>query len=244
MLHRSADPPEGRELPGPARLRTLRGVSTLEEIWPPFELCVAAGPLDMRVIRDDDIAPLIDLALGGIHDPETMPFSNPWTDAPADEMMGSAAAYYWRSRAEFSVKAWTLDLVVRHEGVVVGTQAVVTRNYPVTRTGETGSWLGREHQGKGIGTLMRHALCTLLFDHLCAEAITSGAFTDNAASLQVSRKLGYVDNGITREERREGELAHLQKLLLTRAAFIRTPVPVQVSGVEALRGFLGLPLEE
>ena len=219
-------------------------MSTLEQIWPPFELCVTAGALEMRVIRDQDIPPLIDLALDGIHDPDTMPFANPWTDAPADELMGATAAYYWRSRAEFSVKAWTLDLVVRFEGAVVGTQAAVTQNYPVTRTGETGSWLGREFQGKGIGTLMRHAMCTLLFDHLGAEAITSGAFTDNAASMRVSRKLGYIDNGITREERREGELAHLQKLLLTKAAFIRGPEPVHVDGAGPLRGFLGLPLDE
>ncbi|HEV7203658.1 MAG TPA: GNAT family protein [Jatrophihabitans sp.] len=219
-------------------------MSTLEQIWPPFELRVTAGALEMRVIRDQDIAPLIDLALDGIHDPGTMPFANPWTDAPADEMMGSAAAYYWRSRAEFSIKAWTLDLAVRHEGVIVGTQAVVAQNYPVTRTGETGSWLGRDFQGKGIGTLMRHAVCTLMFDHLGAETITSGAFTDNAASMRVSRKLGYIDNGVTREERREGELAHLQKLLLTRAAFVRGPEPVQVDGAEALRAFLGLPLDE
>lgn len=215
-------------------------VSTLEQIWPPFELSIEAGPLSMRVIRDDDIAPLVDLALEGVHDPEIMPFAVPWTDAPADELMSATAAYYWRSRAEFAPKAWTLDLVVRHEGTVVGTQSVVTRNYPVTRTGETGSWVGRSYQNQGIGTLMRQAFCVLLFDHLEAQEVTSGAFVDNPASMAVSRKLGYVDNGSSREERRPGELALLQKVRLTSSLLNRPDAPVHVEGAEGLLTFLGL----
>lgn len=39
---------------------------------------------------------------------------------------------------------------------------------------------------------MRQVMCAFLFDHL---AITSSAFTDNPASLAVSRKVGYRPNG-------------------------------------------------
>jgi RimJ/RimL family protein N-acetyltransferase len=146
-----------------------------------------------------------------------------------------------RTRAEFSPKAWTLDLLVRHEGVVVGCQGFHTRDFLVTRTGETGSWLGRPYQGRGIGTLMRQAICVTLFDHLGAEEITSAAFLDNPASLAVSRKLGYVDNGQIRRQRREGELAVTQQLLLRPDDLVRPMHPVHVEGAAAVRQLIGLP---
>jgi hypothetical protein len=42
---------------------------------------------------------------------------------------------------------------------------------------------------------MRQVICAFVFDHLDAEYVTSGAFSDNLASLGVSRKVGYADNG-------------------------------------------------
>ena len=61
--------------------------------------------------------------------------------------------------------------------------------------GETGSWLGMKHHGRGIGTVMRQALCAFMCDHLDAAEVTSAAFVDNHASLAVSRKVGYRENG-------------------------------------------------
>ena len=159
-------------------------MTTLEEIWPVFVLRVEAGPVELSAICDDDIPLLVDLASGGIHEPGAMPFAVPWSTAT--DLGHGMAAYYWRTRGEFSPKAWTLDLLVRHEGVVVGCQGFHTRDFLVTRSGETGSWLGRAYQGRGIGTLMRQAICVTLFDHLGAEEITSAAFLDNPASLAVS----------------------------------------------------------
>ena len=94
-------------------------------------------------------------------------------------------------------------------------QGFTTSDYLVTRTGETGSWLGREHQGRGIGTRMRQAMCAFLFDCLDAQVITSGAFLDNPASLAVSRKVGYRPNGQRRMVRRPGEWQVNQVLVLT-----------------------------
>ena len=173
-------------------------MATLEEIWPVFGLRVEAGPVELSAICDDDIPLLVDLASGGIHEPGRDAFCDPVVTATD---LGHEMAV-WRTRAEFSPNAWTLDLVVRHEGVVVGCQGFHTRDFLVTRTGETGSWLGRAYHGRGSGTLMRQAICVTLFDHLGAEEITSAAFLDNPASLAVSRKLGYVDNGQIRRQRR------------------------------------------
>jgi RimJ/RimL family protein N-acetyltransferase len=214
-------------------------VTTLEEIWPVFRLRVKAGPVELSAICDDDIPLLVDLASRGIHEPDAMPFAIAWSTAT--DLGHEMATYYWRTRAEFTPKAWTLDFVVRHEGVVVGSQGFHTRDYLVTRTGETGSWLGRAYQGRGIGTLMRQAICVTLFDHLAAEEITSAAFLDNPASLAVSRKLGYVDNGQIRRQRREGELAVTQQLLLRPDDLVRPTHLVHVEGAAAVRQLIGLP---
>jgi len=53
---------------------------------------------------------------------------------------------------------------VRLSGQVVGVQGLYGENSRVTRGAETRSWLGRAHQGRGIGTLMRQAACTLVLD--------------------------------------------------------------------------------
>jgi len=129
---------------------------------------------------------------------------------------------------------------VRLAGEIVGVQALFGENFPVTRVAETGSWLGRAHQGRGIGTLMRQAACALVLDHLGGQQLTSAAYEDNPASLAVSNKVGYVDNGVERRQRREGELAVLRRLVLTVDAFVRGPDPVRVEGVEGLRRAIGL----
>jgi RimJ/RimL family protein N-acetyltransferase len=87
---------------------------------------------------------------------------------------------------------------------------------------------------------MRQVMCALAFDHLGFEEITSAAFADNPASLAVSRKVGYRPNGVRRLQRREGELALNQGLVLTPEDFVRGEHELQVSGVAELRAFIGL----
>lgn len=217
-----------------------RDMTSLEEIWPCFGLLIRSGPLELAVVRDGDIPALVELAEDGIHHPNEMPFAFPWTQPPSGELGRLMAQHYWRSRAEFSPTQWSLELVVRRAGEVVGIQAIGATNFLVTRTGESGSWLGRRHQGRGTGTLMRQTLCAFLFDHMDFEQVTSAAFTDNPASMAVSRKVGYRANGQTREKRRDGELALSQRLTLDPADLVRSPYPISVDGVAALRGLVGL----
>jgi len=218
----------------------MKRMTSAVDLWAPFALRVRCGPLELRAITDDDIPVIADLVLGGLHEPGRMPFAQPWTEAPGERIPHNTAAYYWSSRATFSPENWVLDLVVRVEDRIAGVQGIATKNYFVVRSGETGSWLGRQFQGRGIGTLMRQAICALLFDHLEAAEITSAAFTDNPASLAVSRKVGYVDNGTFREQRRPGELALSRKLLLTADRFIRPEHPIEVEGIAPVRSAIGL----
>ncbi|MBA2716023.1 MAG: GNAT family N-acetyltransferase [Propionibacteriales bacterium] len=215
-------------------------MKSIEETWPQFALRIRCGPLELSAVRDDDIPVLVDLAERGIHPPSSMPFAFPWTDAPRTELARNMAVHYWQSRAASSKERWSLELVVRREGEVVGIQAFAAENYLVTRTGETGSWLGLEHQGQGTGTLMRQTMCAFLFDHLDAEEITSAAFVDNPASGAVSRKVGYSLNGQTREKRRDAEMAISQRLVLRPPDLVRSPYPLEVGGLPALRRDMGL----
>jgi RimJ/RimL family protein N-acetyltransferase len=215
-------------------------MSGIADLHAALGLVLRAGPLELRGITDDVLPELAALAGAGIHDPATMPFSVPWTDADPDDFPAAFAAYHWRSRADFSVSEWTLNLAVFHDGTLVGVQGFATQHFLVTRSGETGSWLGLEHQGHGIGTAMRQAICAFAFDHLGADEITSGAFVDNPASLAVSRKLGYRPNGRSRLQRREGEAAELQRLVLRPDDLVRGEHDLAVEGLPAFRRSIGL----
>jgi len=207
-------------------------------IFPPLGLRVEAGPLELRGIGEPEALALLDVVRAGVHPSEQMPFAAPWTQAPDDELPLNYLQWWWRSMALWSTDSWELNLAAVWEGEVVGVQGVATRDFLTLRFGETGSWLGEGHQGRGIGTAMRQAMCALLFDHLGFEFVTSAAFADNPASLRVSEKLGYRPNGLSWQAR-GGEASETQRLLLNREDFVRGPA-ITVSGVEAVRRFIGL----
>jgi RimJ/RimL family protein N-acetyltransferase len=214
-------------------------MKTLVEIWPPYGLRLVENDLTMAVVTDDDIPGLVDLALRGIHDPDRMPFAMPWTAVEPERLPGNMVRYFSSVRAEFTAEKFDLLFAVRIGHELAGIQALHTTQFGVTRTGETGSWLGRQYQRHGIGTRMRRAVCAFAFDHLGAVEMTSGAFIDNPASLAVSTKIGYRANGRFRMTRREREVAVNQRLVLTPEAFVRGE-PIEVSGAEQFRSFLEL----
>ncbi|WP_170296907.1 GNAT family N-acetyltransferase [Pseudactinotalea terrae] len=214
-------------------------MSVISDVYPVLGLRITAGSLELRGLTDGDLAALGVLAQGGVHPPERMPFYHPWTDMPVEQIPLGMAQYHWGVRARFSPAAWSLELGVWVDGELVGCQGFGTSDYLVTRTGETGSWLGIEHQGSGIGTRMRQAMCAFVFDHLDADEVTSGAFLDNPASIAVSHKVGYADNGISRKKRRDGEMAEHLALRLTPETFVRGE-PIEVEGAAAVRRLIGL----
>ena len=156
---------------------------------------------------------LADVSTGVVHPPETMPFGIPWTDVPAQERGRGALQHVWRTRGDWTSDAWHCALVVIVDGSVVGMQSLEATQFAVRRTVGTGSWLLMDRQGQGIGKEMRAAVLHLAFAGLGALRCESAAFEDNAASLGVSRALGYVENGDETQSRR-GEVARLIRLVL------------------------------
>jgi RimJ/RimL family protein N-acetyltransferase len=208
------------------------------EQWPLRDLVLRTPRLELRPDDDPGLHELVEVAYGGVHDPAAMPFLTPWTDADPRYLGRGTVQFYWGQRARFAPESWALNFLVRHEGRVLGVQAVEARDFGILRTVDTGSWLGLPHQGRGFGSEMRAAVLQFAFDHLGAVEATSGAFADNPASLRVSERLGYRRNGTKRHLRR-GEPATEVLLRLTPDDFVRPGWTLQVDGLDACRGLLG-----
>src|SRR6266702_6915684 len=199
--------------------------------WPLADLRLQTPDLELRWPSMDDLYALADLAADGVHDPEVQPFMVAWTDASPDERARGTLQYHWSQWGSWKPSDWTLELAVVRDGAVVGSQGVGGHDFAVLREVHTGSWLGRRYQGQGIGTRMRAAVLHLAFEGLGARWAMSAAFEDNPASLGVSRKLGYQDDGIEWHVVR-GRPALARRLRLDRAAWqsART-IPVQIHGL-------------
>jgi RimJ/RimL family protein N-acetyltransferase len=208
------------------------------EQWPLRDLVLRTPRLELRPDDDPGLREVVEVAYGGVHDPAAMPFLTPWTDADPRYLGRGMLQYFWSQRAALAPESWSLSFLVRHEGRVLGVQGVTARDFGVLRTVDTGSWLGRPHQGRGFGSEMRAAVLQFAFDHLGAVEATSGAFADNPASLRVSERLGYRRNGTKRHLRR-GEPATEVLLRLTPDDFVRPDWTLQVDGLDACRGLLG-----
>ena len=210
----------------------------LVDVWPLFGLRLITPRLELRPVRDDDLPGLAEAALRGIHPPERMPFAAPWTDAPAEVLRRDLARFVWRSRAELSPQEWSLVLAVVEDGVPIGVQDLRGSQFATLRTVSSGSWLTRSRQGHGFGVEMRAAILMFAFDHLGAEVAESGAATWNTASLSVSRRLGYVENGQGRFTSRAGEITEELHVRVTPEGFRRPDWELRVEGVDAARAAL------
>jgi RimJ/RimL family protein N-acetyltransferase len=170
-----------------------------------------------------------------------MPFAMPWTDVPSPELGPNALRFFWRSRAETDPESWNVALAVLEGDNVVGSTSIGADGFPVVRTFETGSWLGRRFQGRGLGTELRVATLHLGFLGLDALEARTGAFQDNQASLGVTRKLGYEPNGVTVHDRR-GMRAYIDRFRMSREHFhdhVRRD-DVEIEGDAAVREQLGI----
>ncbi|MEU7641994.1 GNAT family N-acetyltransferase [Streptomyces sp. NPDC039016] len=213
---------------------------TLLTHWPLAGLRLTTPRLELRLPNLDDLAALASLAADGVHDPAVQPFTVAWTDVGPEQRARSVLQYHWRSWGEWQPEKWELNLAVVRDGTVVGTQGIGARDFSVRREVGTGSWLGRAYHRQGLGTEMRAAVLHLAFAGLGAQHAVSGAYADSAASLAVSRKLGYHEDGIERHAVR-AEPAVLRRLRLTAEQWQQHQlVPVKMEGLPECLPWFGL----
>src|SRR5690349_13974938 len=127
-----------------------------------FGVRVTTPRLTMRLGTTGEVRTLGELAQRGIHPPEEMPFGVAWSDRAAlPGFLEEFAAFHREHLTGWSREEWHLDLLVWEHGVLVGTQGIGGRRFAEEPVVATGSWLGREAQGRGIGTEMRAAVLEL-----------------------------------------------------------------------------------
>ena len=209
-------------------------------IWPLFDLEIITPELTLRYPDDELLAALVGVAAAGVHDPSYMPFSVPWTRHASPQLEQEALRFHWQNRADLRPTAFRIPLAVIVDGEVVGASDLTATDFPTLRRFETGSWLGREHQGRGLGKLIRRATLALGFDGFDAKLATTSAWHDNGPSLGVTRSLGYTPQG-RRLDLREGVATELLLFDMTAEAYaaIRPP-DIEMAGLDAARRFLEL----
>ena len=214
--------------------------SALLDLWPLYGLRLTTGDLELRYPTEAELPEFADVIERGIHPPDEMPFGIAWTDEPPAKRNVSSYQWWMGSRGRWSVDEWFLTLGVWENGRAVGFQDLRGERFLVARTVGTGSWLGREFQGRGVGRLMRQAVLTLAFDHLGAEVAETEAFLDNPASNRVSLAVGYEPNGFGRLAPR-GVARETQRFRLTLEGWrARARPAVNVEGLDRALGLFGL----
>lgn len=212
-------------------------MTTLNAVWPLFDLKLTTPRLELRPILDQDIPAAVAAARSGIHEPGRNPFSTHWTELPEKELGPNMARWYWRCRAECTPESWTLLLGIWHDGGFIGCQDVGAKDFAALKTVTTGSWLKQSVQGRGLGKEMRAAVALYAFDWLGAEAAESEAASWNEASLGVSRSLGYELNGTARKAWGT-KVETVQHVRLTPETFKRPNWTLKVEGHEPAANFL------
>lgn len=207
--------------------------------FPAFALEVRTPGLTLRYPDDDDLVDLAEVGARGVHAEGQMPFQIPWTRVEPPFQQRNTLQYFWMQRTTLQGDAWNLPLVTVVDGRVVGSQGIFSKEWKATCTVETGSWLGQEFQGQGIGREMRIAALHLCFDGFGAERAVTAAFLDNPASLAVTRAVGYRLNGDERWSRGD-EPVMLQHFVMDRADFeARRRDDIEVVGAAEVLALFG-----
>lgn len=205
----------------------------LADRFPVWGVSMHTPNLELQPLRETHMPALLELVAGGIHDPATMPFEVPFTDRPSPQRERESVAFWLGCWAGVSVDGWRLPFAAVLDGTCVGLQDVAAVAFGERRTVETGSWLGRQHQGRGLGREMRAAVLHLAFGKLGAARAESAAFDDNEASIRVSQVLGYRPIGERMVDRR-GEPARQVCFAMDRSDWEGSPaaaLDVEVRGV-------------
>ncbi len=209
-------------------------------LWPLFDLRLRTERLVLRLPTDDDVVALAALARSGVHQPDEMPFSVPWSTLPSPAFERGFAQYHWLQRARWKPEDWDLELMVTADGTPIGSQAVFAKDFATFRTVTTGSWLGLPFQGRGYGKEMRQAVLALAFDGLGAEVAETEAMVENLRSAGVSRSVGYVENGIGRLAP-TGVARETRRFRLTRDGWLaRSRPPIVIEGLKPCLELFGV----
>ena len=207
-------------------------------VEPLYGLCLRTSRLELRLGSRGELVELGQLAQHGIHPPEEMPFEVPWTDRSGEPTFVADFVDFHEAALEaWGPEEWSLNLLAFFEGHPIGSQSIRAEAFADRQEVDTGSWLGKEFQRRGLGTEMRAAVLELAFRELGARAATSGSVFGNESSKRVSEKLGYTVVGTSAIAPR-GEPVSKFDLRIEREDW-RCPFEVRLEGVEGCLPLFG-----
>ena len=211
----------------------------LAEHQPLFGLQVHTPRLTLRMPTDPELIQLLQVIAEGVHDVSFMPFRFGWTDVPSPRRERESLAHWWRCRADWILTNWHWCGAVHVGDRVVGVQDLIAKDFSTLREVSSGSFIGLEHQGQGIGKEMRAAVLHLAFAGLGATRAHSGYIEGNTASKRVSEGLGYVPNGYSSVMVR-GQVVREINLVLERSAWeSRRRDDISIEGLADCRELFG-----
>ena len=207
--------------------------------WPLFDLRLRTPNLELRLPTDDDLIALARVARAGVVDEDRTVFLVPWHKLPSPAFESQFLLHFWADRGSWDPSKWHLPLAVIADGQPIGIQEMIGHDFAIKHVIKSGSWLGRDFQGRGLGTEARAAILALAFDGLGADMAESGYFEGNAASARVSEKLGYrlVGDEIYAIE---GKRALEMKVRVTRETWQSQLVPVTIEELEPCLKLMGV----
>jgi RimJ/RimL family protein N-acetyltransferase len=197
--------------------------------WPLHDLVLTTPDLVLRGMTEADAVALA----------EDVPADVTW-DPSVPDVGHRVEQAYWRHMGQWRHDNWVLPFTVLRDGVPVGVQALESKDFAVRRVVDSYSWLLTSARGQGVGKQMRTAVLELAFRGLGAAYAISEAYADNAASLGVSRALGYVANGFGVEKRDDGSGPVRMEHVVLAAADWQPQWPVQIGGLEPCLPLFGL----
>ena len=218
----------------------------MESIWPLRPIRIVTSDIELFVPDEDSLAAAALLTADGVYDPVNRfiprsPVAG-WSGKPAHEAEVEFLRYYWASLADWRADRWNLICLARINSEIVGVQEIGAQSFAVTKTISTGSWIGRDYQGKGLGTAMRQAALHFAFEGIGADRADSSAWSTNSPSLSISKSMGYLENG-TSIRAFEGKRQTQINLVLNASDWHNRAQSCQIFGLsEAALVMMGAPV--
>ncbi len=205
----------------------------LSKYWPLLDLCIDTPKFQMVCARDEHFEDLADILMRVRQQPHQS-----WWGAENDGVgtfETKFLQYLWSHRSGWRHDNWRITFVILEDGRARGVQSIWSEKFPALRAVSSGSWLDPEHQGRGIGRMMRSAALHFVFDSLEAVEARTSSRVENAAALSLTRSLGYRENGFLRKARVD-EVVVEQEFTMSRGDwFEQQREKFPVSGFDACR---------
>jgi RimJ/RimL family protein N-acetyltransferase len=220
--------------------------NVLANTVPLFNIRVRTARLELRLPHPDELPALAAAAASGIHHPDERPFlAGPdevsWALLPPQERGMNLISWNLGALSRWKPSKWRLELAAFVDRQPIGVQSIHAEHYAITRQVTTGSWLRLDHHGRGLGTEMREAALTLVFDHLGGEWARTSTFDHNFASNRVSEKLGYQPDGLDVVAKEDGRAHLVRRYRMSKSDWKSTTRPtVEVDCVAEVRSWFGL----